>query len=66
MPPTLDRERSGAERGEGLQPGFEDRADRFVPLQEDAADLAGAVVEVEVARQLCMLRFERHRSRVAK
>ena len=51
---ALDRERRCAQRGKRLQPRFEDRADRFVPLQENAADLAGAVVEVEVARQLAM------------
>ena len=47
-----DAGREVLERGE---PGFEDRAHHFVALQVDAADTAGAVIDVEVAREFLVL-----------
>src|SRR5262245_38627970 len=45
-----------------LEPGAENRAHGFVALQVDAANLARAVVEVEIGRELIVGRFERDRS----
>ena len=49
---ALHRQRCGAKRCERLQPSFEDRAHRFISLQEDAADLPGPVVCDNSARGL--------------
>ncbi len=51
----------GAEVVEGLQPTLEDRHDGGVALSVDAADLAAAVVEVEVGREMLVagLRLDR-------
>ena len=51
---------------ERREPRFEDRPHRVVALQVDAADLAAAVVEVEVAGELGVLRLELHRLRVGE
>ena len=51
-----DGQRGGAHLAEGLEPLAEDRADGLVPLEVDAADLAGAVVEVEVGLELVVTR----------
>ena len=45
---------------EGVQPRLEDGPHHVVALQIRAADLAGAVVQVEVTRELGMFRLERH------
>src|SRR5262249_24601703 len=48
---------------EGLKPGAEDRTYGLVALQVDAANLARAVVEVEIGRELLVSGFDRDRSR---
>ena len=45
---------------EGRQPGFKQRAHRIVPLQVDAANLAAAVIQIEVARELGVVRQKFH------
>ena len=63
---VADRQRGHPEVLERLHPRLEDRRDRFVPLQVDAADRAGAVVDVEVAGELRVLRLQLHRRRIAE
>ena len=55
-----------AEVLERLDPGCEDRRDGVILLRVDAADLAGAVVEVEVGGEFGVLRLDRQRSGVAR
>jgi hypothetical protein len=57
---AADRDRAGSQVGERLEPLFEDRAHAIVALQVDAANPARSVVDVEIARELCVLRLERH------
>ena len=45
---------------ERRQPGFKQRAHRIVSLQVHAANLAAAVIQVEIAGQLGMLRQKLH------
>src|SRR5262249_45594975 len=47
---------------ERFKPGAEDRTHRLVALKVDAANLASAVVEVEIGRELFVSGFERERA----
>src|SRR5947207_15559156 len=49
---------------ERIHPRLEDRRDRLVALQVHAANLARPVVDVEVARELRVLRLQLHDGRV--
>ena len=44
-----------------LHPRFKDRLDPGILLHVNAANLAGAVIHVEIDRDLCLLRLSRHR-----
>ena len=55
----------GAEVFERLEPGFEDGDDGRVFLRVNAAQFSGAVIDIEVRGELCMLRLDRQRSGVA-
>lgn len=48
----------GTHVSEGFQPRFEHLSDGRVALRVDAADLATTVVEIEVCRQLGMIRLD--------
>jgi len=50
---------------ERFHPRLEDRRDRLVPLQVNAANRPGPVIDVEVAGELGMLRLQLHRRRIA-
>ena len=63
---VADRQRVHAQVLERLHPLLENRRDRLVALQVDAADQPGAVVHIEVAGQLPVLRLQLHRRRVAE
>src|ERR1041384_2457549 len=52
-----DRERVRAHISERREPLPEQRTNAFVPLQINAANLARAVIEIEVAAQIFVLRF---------
>jgi len=47
-----EAQRGGTHVAEGLEPLAEGGAHRLIPLEIDAADLAGAVVEVEIRLEL--------------
>ena len=51
---------------ERLHPRLEDRRDGFVALEVDAANRAGAVVDVEVAGELGVIRLQRHGGAIAE
>src|SRR5258707_15473379 len=53
-------QRIHAEIVEGLHPGLKDRLYGGVLLHEDAANLARAIVHVEIDGNLCLLRLDRH------
>src|SRR5262245_65250320 len=53
-----------AEAAERLHPLPEDRRDRIVALQVDPANRPGSVVDVEVAGELRVIRFELERTKV--
>ena len=55
-----------AKVGEGPKPFVDDRPRRFVSLQVDATDAAGAVVQVEVRRQRRVLRLPVGGRRIAE
>src|SRR5581483_5806035 len=55
------RERVHAQIFERLHPCFEDRLHRGISLHVDTANLSGAVVDIELNRNLCLLRLPRHR-----
>src|SRR6185503_21092682 len=55
---VADGQRGHADAAERLHPLAEDRGDGVVLLQVDAADRAGAVVDVEVAGELRVLGLE--------
>src|SRR5262245_49408085 len=55
----VHRDERGAEIGERLEPGLEDGDDTGVVLAVDPADLSAPVVEVEIDRQLRVLRLGR-------
>src|SRR2546430_989990 len=52
------RERRGAISNEWSKPTPEDRPRRFIPLQINTADFAGAVVEIEIGSEFGMIGFE--------
>src|ERR1043165_528824 len=52
-----DRERGRAHVSERSEPLPEQRSNAFVALQVNTADLARAVIEIEVAAQVFVLRF---------
>src|SRR5689334_19971414 len=57
---VADRDGGSAEVLKWCKPRLEHRAHHVVVLQVDAADLARAVVQVEIARQFRVLGLERH------
>src|SRR6185295_8166531 len=57
------RKRGGAHFAERCQPLTKDWPDRFVILQIDAADLAGAVIEIEVGTEFFIVRFRYQHAR---
>ena len=59
-----DRQGGGAHLAERLEPLAEDRPDGLVALHVDAADLAGAVIEVEIGRELGELGLGRRFGRI--
>ena len=63
---VADRESGHAHVRERFHPRAEDGRDRFVPLQIDAADGAGAVVDVEVAGELGVRRLGGHRPAIGE
>ena len=62
---VANRQRLHAEVLERFHPRLEDRRHRLVALQVDATNQAGAVIDVEVAGELRMLRLQLHRRRIA-
>ena len=50
------RKRLSTQVAERRQPLAEQRSDSIIPLQIDAANLACAVIEIEIAGQLVVLR----------
>jgi hypothetical protein len=49
---AVDRQGLRAHIAEGSEPFLEDRPHVFVALQVDAADSSGAIVEIEVGREV--------------
>src|SRR5262245_27461522 len=61
---VLNADGRHAEVAKRREPLLEKRAHRFVLLEIDAANASAAIIQIEVTRQLRMLRLERQRHRI--